>query len=91
MADEQIKDTTISTNEQSVSKEQHKINIVKKIISCATAVMKAAFSKGDADTVWYKKGLYYAVAGILAAIVYVFTYHGVEVIDWITELIKGLF
>lgn len=91
MADEQIKDTTISTNEQSVSKEQHKINIVKKIISCATAVMKAAFSKGDADTVWYKKGLYYTAAGILAAIVYVFTYHGVEVIDWVTELIKGLF
>jgi hypothetical protein len=90
MADEQIKDTTI-TEEQPVSKEQHKINIAKKIVSCVTAVMKAAFSKGDADTVWYKKGLYYAVAGILAAVVYAFTYHGVEIIDWLTALVTGLF
>jgi hypothetical protein len=52
---------------------------------------QAAFAKGDADTVWYKKGLYYTAAVILAAVVYVFTYHGVEVIDWVTTLISGLF
>jgi TctA family transporter len=90
MADEQIKETQ-ATTEQPVCKEQHKLNIIKKIIACATSVMKAAFSKGDADTVWYKKGLYYTAAIILAGIVYLFTYHGVEVIDWLTALISGLF
>lgn len=89
MAEEQIKETPAA--EQSVAKEEHKANLVKKIIECATSVMKAAFAKGDADTVWYKKGLYYTAAVILAAVVYVFTYHGVEVIDWVTTLISGLF
>lgn len=90
MADEQIKETTV-TDEQTVSKEQHKANAIKKIIEVATTVMKAAFSKGDADTVWYKKGLYYTAAGILAVIVYAFTYHGVEIIDWLTALVTSMF
>ena len=87
MAEEQSKDK----QEKLVLKEEHKTTLINKIISCATAVMKAAFSKGDADTVWYKKGLYYTAAIILAGIVYLFTYHGVEVIDWLTALISGLF
>lgn len=87
MAEEQSKDK----QEKLVLKEEHKTSLINKIISCATAVMKAAFSKGDADTVWYKKGLYYTAAGILAVIVYTFTYHGIEVIDAITTFLSGLF
>jgi hypothetical protein len=87
MAEEQSKDK----QEKLVLKEEHKTTLINKIISCATAVMKAAFSKGDADTVWYKKGLYYTAAGILAVIVYTFTYHGIEVIDAITTFLSGLF
>lgn len=87
MAEEQSNDK----QEKLVLKEEHKTSLINKIISCATAVMKAAFSKGDADTVWYKKGLYYTAAGILAVIVYTFTYHGIEVIDAITTFLSGLF
>ena len=87
MAEEQSKDK----QEKLVLKEEHKTTLINKIISCATSVMKAAFSKGDADTVWYKKGLYYTAAGILGVIVYIFTYHGTEVIDAITTFLSGLF
>lgn len=90
MADEQIKNTTV-TDEQLGTKEERKAGAIKKIIEVATTVMKAAFSKGDANTVWYKKGLYYTAAGILAVIVYAFTYHGVEILDWLTALVSGLF
>ena len=90
MAEEQVTTTPV-TDTKPVTKEEHKANLVKKIIACATSVMKAAFSKGDADTVWYKKGLYYTAAGILAVIVYAFTYHGVEIIDWLTALVSSLF
>ena len=90
MADEQIKNAPETDSKPVVSEEQ-KANIIKKIIECVTAVMKAAFSKGDADTVWYKKGLYYTAAGILAVIIYLFTYHGVEIIDWLTTLVTNLF
>ena len=31
------------------------------------------------------------LAGLLAALVYVFTYHGIEIIDWVTTFISGLF
>ena len=87
MAEEQVK----KEQEKLALKEEHKATLIKKVISCATAVMKAAFSKGDADTVWYKKGLYYTAAGILAVIVYLFTYYGVEIIDMITAFLSGLF
>lgn len=90
MADEQVTNTPV-TDTKPVTKEEQKLNIIKKIISCATSVMKAAFSKGDADTVWYKKGLYYTAACILAVIIYAFTYHGVEIIDWLTAFISSLF
>lgn len=87
MAEEQIKDK----QDKITLKEEHKETLIKKIISCATAVMKAAFSKGDADTVWYKKGLYYTAAAILGGVVYAFTYYGTEIIDWATTLISNLF
>lgn len=88
MAEEPIK---TQSDEQTITKEEHKANLVKKLVECLTSVMKATFSKGDADTVWYKKGLYYVAAGLLAAIVYAFTYHGIEIIDWVTTFISGLF
>lgn len=84
MAEEQVKETE-------VTKDEHKANIVKKIIACATSVMKAAFSKGDANTVWYKKGLYYTAACALAGVVYAFTYHGTEIIDWVSAFLSSLF
>ena len=87
MAEEQIKDK----QEKITLKEEHKATLIKKIISCATAVMKAAFSKGDADTVWYKKGLYYTAAAILGGVVYAFTDYGTEIIDWVTALLSNLF
>ena len=79
------------SDEQTITKEEHKANLVKKLVECLTSVMKAAFSKGDADTVWYKKGLYYIAAGLMAAVVYIFTYHGIEIIDWVTTFVSGLF
>lgn len=88
MAEEPIK---TQSDEQTTTKEEHKANLVKKLVECLTSVMKAAFSKGDADTVWYKKGLYYTAAGLMAAVVYIFTYHGIEIIDWITAFVSGLF
>lgn len=90
MADEQVTTTPV-TDTTPVTKEEQKLNIINKIIACATSVMKAAFSKGDADTVWYKKGLYYTAACALAGVVYAFTYHGVEIIDWVTALLSSLF
>jgi hypothetical protein len=90
MAEEQVKET-VATDSQPVTKEEHKANIVKKVISCLTAVMKAAFSKGDENTVWYKKGLYYTAAIILGGAVYAFTYYGIEIIDWLTTFVTGLF
>lgn len=90
MTEEQVTNTS-ADNTNTVTKEEHKANIVKKIIKCAISVMKLAFSKGDANTVWYKKGLYYAVASILAGIVYAFTYHGIEIIDWATTFVSNLF
>lgn len=88
MAEEPIK---TQSDEQTITKEEHKANLVKKLVECLTSVMKATFSKGDANTVWYKKGLYYVAAGLLATIVYAFTYHGIEIIDWVTTFISGLF
>lgn len=88
MAEEPIK---TQSDEQITTKEEHKANLVKKLVECLTSVMKAAFSKGDADTVWYKKGLYYTAAGLMAAVVYIFTYHGIEIIDWVTAFLSSLF
>lgn len=90
MAEEQVTKTEV-TDATPVTKDEHKANIIKKIISCATSVMKAAFSKGDENTVWYKKGLYYTAACALAGVVYAFTYHGVEIIDWVTTFLSNLF
>lgn len=90
MAEEPIKDTPV-VDEQQLTKEEKKANAVKKIIETITKVMKLAFSKGDADTKWYKKGLYYTAAVILAGLVYVFSAHGIEIIDWLTALVTGLF
>lgn len=90
MAEEQVKET-VATDSQPVTKEEYKANIIKKVISCLTAVMKAAFSKGEENTVWYKKGLYYTAAIILGGAVYAFTYYGIEIIDWVTTFLTGLF
>lgn len=90
MAEEQVTKTEV-TDTAPVIKDEHKANIVKKIISCATSVMKVAFSKGDENTVWYKKGLYYTGACVLAGVVYAFTYHGIEIIDWVTAFLSNLF
>lgn len=90
MAEEQVKET-VATDSQPVTKEEYKANIIKKVISCLTAVMKAAFSKGEENTVWYKKGLYYTAAIILGVAVYAFTYYGIEIIDWVTTFLTGLF
>lgn len=87
MGEEQVK----VEQEKIVLKEEHKASLIKKIISCATEIMKAAFSKGDADTVWYKKGFYYTAAILLGGIVYAFTYYGIEIIDWATALLNNLF
>ena len=51
MAEEQVTKTEV-TDTAPVTKDEHKANIVKKIISCATSVMKVAFSKGDENTVF---------------------------------------
>lgn len=90
MAEEKVTNDEV-TDVKPVIKEEHKINIIKKIISCATAVMKVAFSKGDENTVWYKKGLYYLGAAACAGIVYAFTYYGIEIIDWVTMFLSNLF
>lgn len=90
MAEEQVTKSEV-TDTTPVTKNEHKANIVKKIISCTTSVMKTLFTKGNENTVWYKKGLYYAVACVLAGIIYAFTYHGVEIIDWVTVFLSNLF
>ncbi|MBR4891096.1 MAG: hypothetical protein IKU15_07410 [Clostridia bacterium] len=90
MAEEQIKDTPV-VDEQQLTKEEKKANAVKKIVEFITKVMKTAVSRGDAGTVWYKKGLYYTAAVILFVLTYVVANHGVEMIDWLTALVQGLF
>lgn len=90
MAEEQVTDNQV-TDVTPVTADERKANIVKKIIEYATVAMKAAFSKGEADTVWYKKGLYYTGAVILGAIVYAFTYYGIEILDWVQVLLNSLF
>lgn len=90
MAEEPIKETT-TLDEQQLTKEQKKANAVKKIVEFITKVMKTAVSRGDANTVWYKKGLYYTGAVILFVLTYVVANHGVEMIDWLTALVQGLF
>lgn len=87
MAEEQTKPTTT----EPLTKEDKKAGAVKTIIETITKVMKAALSKGDADTKWYKKGLYYTAAVIAAALVYAFSTYGIEIIDWATALVQGLF
>ena len=90
MAEEQIKSES-TTEEKELLKQEDKINIAKKVVSACLSFMKVAFSKGDANTVWYKKGLYYIGGIILAAIVYAFSNYGVEIIDWATGIISSLF
>lgn len=87
MGEEQTK----TAEEKAALKEEHKATIINKIISCATEIMKIAFSKGEGNTVWYKKGLYYILAGVLGIVVYLFTYHGPAIIDYVTMLISNLF
>lgn len=79
------------SNKNITLKEEQKATIIKKIVSCASAVMAAAFSKGDENTVWYKKGLYYTSAAVLAGVIYAFTYYGTEIIDWSLEMINNMF
>ena len=90
MAEEPIKETT-SFDEQTLTKEQRKVNAVKKIVEFIKKVMTIAVSRGDADTKWYKKGFYYTTAVILFVLTYIITNHGVEIIDWLTALVHGLF
>ena len=90
MAEEQVKDTPV-VDEQQLTKEEKKANAVKKIVEFIAKVMKLAVSRGDADTVWYKKGLYYTAAVVLFVLTYVVSNHGVEMIDWLTTLVQGLF
>ena len=90
MAEEPIKETT-TLDEQQLTKEQKKANAVKKIVEFITKVMKTAVSRGDANTVWYKKGLYYTGAVVLFVLTYIVANHGVEMIDWLTALVQGLF
>ena len=90
MAEEPIKEIT-TLDEQQLTKEQKKANAVKKIVEFIKKVMAIAVSRGDADTKWYKKGLYYTGAVILFVLTYVVANHGVEMIDWLTSLVQGLF
>lgn len=90
MAEEKVTENQV-TDVKPVLKDEQKQAIIKQIINAAAHFMKAAFTKGDADTVWYKRGLYYTAAGILGLIVYAFTYYGIEIIDWATVLISNLF
>lgn len=90
MAEEPIKEAT-TLDEQQLTKEQTKANAVKKIVEFIKKVMAIAVSRGDADTKWYKKGLYYTAAVILFVLTYIITNHGVEIIDWLTTLVHGLF
>lgn len=79
------------TEEKVPTTEEKKANAVQKIVEFITNIMKIVFSKGNADTVWYKKGIYYTLAIFLAGLVYAFTVYGVEILDWGAELIKSLF
>lgn len=90
MAEEPIKETT-TLDEQQLTKEQKKANAVKKIVEFIKKIMAIAVSRGDADTKWYKKGLYYTAAVILFVLTYIVTTHGVEMIDWLTALVQSMF
>lgn len=90
MAEEPIKETT-TLDEQQLTKEQKKANAVKKIVEFIKKIMVIAVSRGDADTKWYKKGLYYTAAVILFILTYVVATHGVEMIDWLTALVQSMF
>lgn len=91
MAEEQLKSENTTKEEKELLKQEDKINIAKKIVSACMSFMKIAFSKGDTNTVWYKKGLYYVAGIILALIVYAFSNYGIEIIDWATNIIMNLF
>lgn len=95
--EEELKNTSVTTSEETKTEvtqptpEKKKANAIATVITFLTNVMKAAFSKGDANTVWYKKGIYYTGAIILAGLVYAFSMYGVEILDWCTELVKSIF
>lgn len=88
MAEEQ---NQVTEEKKDLLKHEDKINLVKKIISAASSLMQVAFSKGDANTVWYKKGIYYTGAAILGIIAYSFSSYGIEIVDWVTNLVMNLF
>lgn len=77
--------------EKTLIKQEQKASIAAKIASACFSFMKIAFSKGDANTVWYKKGLYYVAGVILGVTVYALSNHGVEIIDWLTNIVTNLF
>lgn len=90
MAEEPVNKTT-SIDEQELTKKEKKVNAVKKIVEFIKKIMAFAVSKGNADAVWYKKGLYYTGAVILFVLAYVMTTHGIEIIDWLTALVRSMF
>jgi hypothetical protein len=78
-------------NKKPIVTDEQKKNMIKNIISFASEFMKKAFSKGNNDTVWYKKGAWYVITAVLGAVVYAFTFYGIEIIDWVTALLSNLF
>jgi hypothetical protein len=78
-------------NKKPIVTDEQKKNMIKNIISFASEFMKKAFSKGNNDTVWYKKGAWYVITVVLGAVVYAFTFYGIEIIDWVTALLSNLF
>lgn len=95
--EEELKNTSVTTSEETKTEvtqptpEEKKANAIAIVITFLTNAMKAAFSRGEADTVWYKKGIYYTGAIILAGLVYAFSMYGTEIFDWCTELVKSIF
>lgn len=91
MSQEQTQIKEVVEDKKEILKPEDKAKISKKIIAAALSLMKVAFSKGDADTVWYKKGIYYAGAAVLGVIAYAFSSYGIEIIDWVTNLVTNMF
>lgn len=89
MSEEPLKNIE-APDKQELEKQQKKLNAVKKVVECIKKFMKFAILKGENDTIWYKKALYYIGAVILFILAYIVTTHGVEIIDWLTTLVQSI-
>lgn len=90
MAKENLENTQLDDTQQLI-KQEKKANAAKKIAEVIAIFMNKAVLCGNKNTVWYKKWLFYIAAIVLFVLTYIMSNHGVEIIDWLTALVQGLF